>query len=109
MKRFLSLFLLAITALYFYKFGGKDFFTTKITWKFILTNADVLLPALMSLIAAHGLWHNSKWGKDVSQFTLGLISYASFKFLITHLTFTAGIATFVFPLAIILFLLLIFV
>lgn len=109
LKRFLSIFLLVIAALYFYKFGGKEFLTSKITFNHIASNLDLLFPVIMAFLGAHGLWHNNTWGAPVSQFTLGLIAFPSFKFLVGHLSFTAGLANFVFPLDAILFLLLIFV
>lgn len=91
-------------------YGGLELLKLKkFSLQLILENATLLFPVLMALIAAHGLWRSKKWAIHVSQFTLGLIAFPSFKFLMAHLTFTAGLANFVFPLIVILFLLLIFV
>lgn len=112
LKRFLAIFLLVITGLYVYctpELLGKSFFTAKITLHLFTSNFDILLPVITALLGAHGLWHNNKWGKDVSQLTLGLLAFPSFKFLLVHLALTAGLATFIFPLIVILFLLLVFV
>jgi uncharacterized membrane protein (DUF2068 family) len=112
LKRFLAIFLLVITGLYVYctpALLGRTFFTSKITLHLLTSNLDVMLPVIIALIGAHGMWHNHKWGKDVSELTLGLIAFPSFKFLLAHLALTAGLATFIFPLTVILFLLLVFV